>query len=237
MNLGEGRADLLLLAATCLALPTAILISRRHLPLALLWTPLLFYAVSIAWGHVPVYLPAWWPFSYYNVRYGLQLLPAVAVFLGLSCEILSRWVRPRIALPLVAVLIALSYGGVWQKKPICLREAEANGTDRLLFDHSLAAQLRKLPDSATVMMYCGSHSGAIQDAGIPFRRVLREGNHPAWDIALTEPAKAADSIVAIEGDPIALAVRLFPEGLRVSTVIAKPGAPRAVIYSSAIRAH
>ncbi|HEX3542885.1 MAG TPA: hypothetical protein VHT31_00030, partial [Candidatus Acidoferrum sp.] len=40
-----------------------------------LWAPLPFYAISIAYGSVPIFLPVWWPFSYYNVRYGLQLLP------------------------------------------------------------------------------------------------------------------------------------------------------------------
>jgi hypothetical protein len=53
-------------------------------PLLLLWTPLPFYAISIAYGSVPIFLPSWWPYSYYNVRYGTQLLPAVAVFVALA---------------------------------------------------------------------------------------------------------------------------------------------------------
>ena len=46
----------------------------------LLWIPLVFYALSIAYGSVPIFIPTWWPFSYYNVRYGLELLPVFAVF-------------------------------------------------------------------------------------------------------------------------------------------------------------
>ena len=34
----------------------------------------------IAYGSVPIYIPVWYPFSYYNVRYGLELLPVFAVF-------------------------------------------------------------------------------------------------------------------------------------------------------------
>jgi len=45
----------------------------------LLWSPVVFYALSIAYSGVPLFLPAWWPFTWYNLRYGLQLLPLFAV--------------------------------------------------------------------------------------------------------------------------------------------------------------
>jgi hypothetical protein len=53
-------------------------------PLLLLWLPLPFYAYAIAYGSVPIFLPVWYPFSYYNARYGLELLPAFAVFAALA---------------------------------------------------------------------------------------------------------------------------------------------------------
>ena len=46
----------------------------------MLWLPLPFYMLSIAYGGVPIFMPVWWPFSYYNVRYGVELLPGFAVF-------------------------------------------------------------------------------------------------------------------------------------------------------------
>ena len=55
-------------------------------PLLLLWIPVPFYVLSVAYSGVPIYLPPWWPFSYYNVRYGLQLLPAFAVFVSLAAS-------------------------------------------------------------------------------------------------------------------------------------------------------
>src|ERR1039458_9723900 len=46
----------------------------------LLWLPLVFYVYSIAYGSVPVFIPQLWPHSHYNSRYGLELLPALALF-------------------------------------------------------------------------------------------------------------------------------------------------------------
>lgn len=230
LNLGEGPAEYFLFTAAFVALLAAIYFARRFLPLAILWVPVPFYILCIAWGSVPIYQPEWWPFSYYNVRYGLQLLPAVAVFFALACEFAANFFPRRIVTAAAFVLIAASYISVWNKIPICLREAQTNGRDRLQLETAIAAELKTLPSSATFMMDCGPHPGAMQLAGIPFRRVLRESNHPDWTIGLAHPAQAADYLIAFPGDDVARAVRLFPEGLRPIATIGTPVQPGAIIY-------
>ena len=232
LNLGEGWAEYLLLPAAFVGLLSMFYFGRGFWPWALLWTPVPFYAVCIAWGSVPMYQPHWWPFSYYNVRYGLQMLPAVAVFVALGFEFLSKLFSPRLVAALALLTTAISYTSAWQAAPICLREAQANGKVRMEFDHQLAAELAKLPASATLMMDCGAHPGAVQLAGIPFRRVLRESNPPYWEIALSQPAQSADHVIAIAGDDVSRAVRLFPQELHlVATVGTLPG-PKAFIFAS-----
>jgi hypothetical protein len=230
LNLGQGRAEYLLFTAAFIALLAMIYFARRFLPWIVLWMPIPFYILCIAWGSVPIYQPEWWPFSYYNVRYGLQLLPAVAVFFALGCEFAGKFFPRRIVTAAALVLIAASYFTVWNKTPICLREAQANGRERMELELALAAELKRFPASATFMMDCGPHPGAIQLAGIPFRRVLRESNHPDWTIGLAHPAQAADYIIAFPGDDVARAVRLFPEGLRPVATIGTPTRPGAIIY-------
>jgi hypothetical protein len=214
------------------ALLAAVCFSRKHLPLALLWVPAAFYSLSIAYGSVPIYFPHWWPYSYYNVRYGLQLLPAIAVFAALAAEFASHLVPLRLVAGALLLLAMASYIVVWHSTPICLREAEVNGAGRLAFDTKLGNRLKKLQPAATLMMYCGEHPGAIQAAGIPFRRVLREGNHPDWEIGLSDPAQAADYLVAITGDDVALALRLFPRGLALVDTMDAPGRRKAFLYRS-----
>src|SRR6185312_7096672 len=197
LNLGEGRSEYLLFAVAFVALLAALFFARRYLPWTLLWLPAIFYPACIAWGSVPVYVPQWWPFGYYNVRYGLQLLPAVAVFVGLLVEFTAKFF-PRLRCPAAALLLLLagrSYSSVWRHTPISLREAQRNGAARMDFDQRLGAELAKLPPESTIMMDCSSYSGALQAAGIPFRRVLRESNPPYWEIALSQPAQSADYVV------------------------------------------
>ncbi len=46
----------------------------------LLWVPLPFYVYSVAYGSVPIFIPQLYPHSFYNTRYGMELLPALALF-------------------------------------------------------------------------------------------------------------------------------------------------------------
>jgi hypothetical protein len=232
LNMGAGRWEYFLLSAALVAFLAAICFSRRFLPWSLLWTPVLFYVLCVAWGSVPIYFPDWWPYSYYNVRYGLQLLPAMAVFVALAYEFLSKFVAARLVGGLMAVALGGSYFSVWQTTPICLREAQANGKARMMFEEELARELNKLPVSSTLMMDCGAHSGAIQQAGIRFRRVLRESNPPYWEIALSRPAESADYVIAQQGDDVSRAVRLFPQGLERVATVDVSGQPKVFIYRS-----
>lgn len=230
----------LLLAGSVMAVP----FGRRLRPLLLLWLPLPFYVLSIAYGGVPIFLPVWWPFSYYNLRYGLQLLPAFAVFIACLTYFLVRFVpgvvgKTVIALPIFALVVA-SYAGVWRAQPVCVREAWANSRSRVALESQLADHLQALPSDATLLMYLGDHAGAVQRAGIPLRRVIYEGNHRTWirpsdpqglwERALAAPADLAAYALAIDGDPVWAA--LHDRGLLPVARIEVPGQPAATIYQT-----
>jgi hypothetical protein len=212
-------------------------------PLAFLLVPLLFYALSVAYGGVPIFVPPWWPFTHYNVRYGLQLLPAFAAAVALVIDFVLRLVawnwRLRVAcvLGLFALVIG-SYASIWSAVPVSLQEAEVNMGSRNHLEAQLAGWLQKLPADSTLLMYLGDHVGAVQQAGIPFKRVINEGNHRVWmhpqdpeglwESALTDPAKYADYVVAFEGDSVWQAVqgRHLKELVELHTT----GQPRAILY-------
>ena len=64
---------------------------RQIWPVLLLWLPLPFYAYSVAYGSVPIFIPVWRPFSWYNTRYGMELLPAFALFAGCLLPVLTSY--------------------------------------------------------------------------------------------------------------------------------------------------
>ena len=219
----------------------------------LLWIPLPFYALSVAYGSVPIFVPSWWPFSTYNVRYGLQLLPAFAVFVPMgvawilenvvrSWNVSARWRQWSSvgALPGVLILGAGSYAAIWHADPICYREAAVNMRGRIAIDRQLEAWFHSLPAGSTWMMYLGEHVGALEQAGIPLKRVINEGNHRVWqrpsdpeglwERALANPRGYADYAVGFEGDEVWNAANA--QHLTAIVEIHSTGQPAAVLFQA-----
>jgi hypothetical protein len=215
---------------------------RQRWPLLLLLIPIPFYVLSIAYGSVPICFPEWWPFSYYNVRYGLQLLPAFAVFAAMVLQwaiLAARKPALRSGIGCAAiVLVAASYTLVWRSQPVCFREAWANSRSRIALESELGKTLLRIPADSTILMYLGEHVGALQDAGIPLRRTINESNHRPWkdpydpeglwERALADPKQYADCVVTVGDDLVSK--RVNRKDLTSIAVIRTAGEPPATIY-------
>jgi hypothetical protein len=241
-NVAEGKLQQLWVGLLLAGLAVIVAFLRRRWPLLLLALPVVFYTMSIAYASVPIYLPDWWPFSYYNVRFGLELLPAFAVTAAITVHFPLTHVHKRSAKAVIVLCVVLfaaaSDGFVWKAQPICYREAWINSRTRIAFERTLGATLLKLPHDSSLMMYLGDHVGALQDAGIPLRRTINEGNHRPWkrpsdpdglwERALADPQKYVDYVIAIDDDPVAAHVQR--RDLSSMVVVHTTGQPPATIY-------
>jgi hypothetical protein len=241
LNLAEGGWQKLWVALLLAGTLLSCVLGHRLWPLLLLWVPLPFYMLSIAYGGVPIFVPAWWPFSRYNLRYGLELLPAFAVFVALAAYFLAGLLRDAKAkvavVAAVVVFVAGSYASIW-RDPVCFREAWINSRPRIALEGEVAAYLKGLPPDFSLLMYLGDHVGALQQDGIPLRRLICENNHRTWkqpsdpegwwERALTNPERYVDFVIAFEGDPVFTGVQR--QGLFPVAVIHVPGQPQATIY-------
>jgi hypothetical protein len=219
----------------------ALAIRRRiALPSLLLWLPLPFYVYAIAYSSVPIFIPQLWPHSYYNARYGMELLPALAVFTFLAAEyVQQRWLSSqsllsRLFQPLVLVLIILNTVVMVRFIPLVLKEGLVNSTTRIALETSIARELQSFQPDVPILMSTSDHIGALQNAGIPLRRTLNEGDYVSWKAALDAPAEHAAYVIAIVGDPVAKAVNAHPEGLTEMTILCATGQPCARVYRSSL---
>jgi 4-amino-4-deoxy-L-arabinose transferase-like glycosyltransferase len=242
LNMAQADWGRLWLAALLAGTVIILLFEPQCWPLLLFWTPLPFYMLSVAYAGVPIYVPAWWPLSFYNVRYGLELLPAFAALFALTVYFLmnrAASVKGKSAIALVAfILVAASYGFVWQAQPVCFQEAWINSRTRILFEAELTANLKLLPRDSTLLMYLGDHVAALQNAGIPLRQVINENNRRPWkkpidpdglwDRALQNPQAYADYVIAIGNDPVA--EKVSRQQLTSVVVIHTVGQPAATVY-------
>ena len=227
-------------AVMAAALVGAWMVWKRHLHRAalLLWVPLPFYVYSVAWGSVPIFIPQLYPHSFYNSRYGMEMLPALAIFAAFTIMVVERRVRawkPKVAgwmLPLTLVLVAVNLVMMIRSTPLVLQEAQKNSATRIPFETSVAQQLRQAPAGAPILIDTSDHIGALQQAGIPLKQTLSPGDSDSFHRALAAPAESAALVVSFGNDAVAKSVAAHPEGLSEILVMCTSGQGCARFYRS-----
>ena len=237
----------------------------------LLWLPLPFYMYSIAYSSIPIFIPQLYPNAWYNSRYGMELLPAFAIFGTLVVVAFGSWLRESgnreqgignskpsrrakyaqalmpVSLLLIVVNVFCMFGtvgslfqSVTQKKspvwlarpPLVYDEAVVNSRTRIPFEKALAEEMLRAPSNALIMFDTTDHIGAVQDAGIPLKRLISPLDSQNFDAARAAPAQHANLIIALDRDPVAAAVAAHPQGLSEIEVMCHTGQPCARLYRS-----
>jgi hypothetical protein len=249
LNLADGNWGRFWLAAALLALAIGAWKLRvQSASLLLLWVPLAFYALSIAYGSVPLHVYTWWPFATFNQRYGLQLLPMFAVstgvltasvfLLGKSFGAAGRHGGKLAAL--ILALVAVSYASLWKAEPQCLKEARRNWEIRHTLNSAVQRVVAQLPKNSIFLMDLGEHVGVMEQAGIPLRHIVNNENHRPWkrptdpeglwERALADPPRYVDFVIAFDGDPVDQGAN--KTNLTVLAEIHATGQPHARIYAA-----
>jgi hypothetical protein len=205
-------------------------------PLILLALPPAFYLWSLHSGGTPIFVPTQWPFSYYNTRYGLTLLPLAAF----AAAAVVAWAPPRLRSIATAAVIAIGLIP-WVIDPrlenvITWKESQVNSVARREWTSEAAEFLHAnyRPGSGVFTTF-GDITGIFQRARIPLRDTLTWDNWPEWPAAVARPDLflREEWAVAIGGDPVQTAInRAYLRGPRytLQKIIVVKGAPVVEIY-------
>jgi 4-amino-4-deoxy-L-arabinose transferase-like glycosyltransferase len=243
-----GLGTFLLLTALFGAAWSWLTVRRRAISwaLLLLWFPVPFYAYSISWGSVPIFMPIWWPHSYYNLRYGLELLPAIALTLGFSAQFALAAVREfkpglrgrswqSFAVAALLALCLINSIQMLRERPLVYVEGTKNLQAHRPYELAIPPVLRSLlatRPGAPLLTITSLDPQIIARTGIPLRQTINESDLWIYDAALAAPASHAAIILAFDGDDVDRAVRFRPEHLTLVQRFTAPGQPAATIYAS-----
>jgi hypothetical protein len=207
----------------------------------LLWLPVPFYAYSVAYGSVPIFLPPWWPHSWYNTRYGMEMMPAFALGLGFAAQFLLSVVREfkpgwvRYAAAALFAVVALNAGQMVRERPLVYVEGTKNLESRRRLEIEIPPALRALlakRPGGTVLMDTSVFPSLVALTGIPFRQTINESDLWIYNDALAAPAAHAAIVLAFDGDEIDRAVKAHPEGLTAVRKFITAEQPAGTIYVS-----
>lgn len=187
---------------------------RRSAVGLLFLVPLPFYIHALAYAAVPLYVPTLFPWTYYNLRYGLEMMPALALLPSLTLSAsLPRKVRYGLLGLFLVVLAAEAYtkasGGV--QELAVLKEGILNSPCRSRRQQAIIRLLRGQYDGERVLMAAGKWPCILPEVGIYYRHTLTDANRRYWTRLRTEPERWVGWIIRGDGDAVDELMRTHPQ--------------------------
>jgi hypothetical protein len=195
-------------AVACIAYLKKLSLLRITSALVLL-SPFLFNVITLYMGQSVIFLPGITPanfeYNLFNVRYGILLIPAIAIFLGYF------WSHTRLAIPLLAIIVLLQYGPylAGQQKPITLEDGTIGLSAGIQPD--AGRWLATHYNGGYVLLDDFARTVSIIKSNLPMDKVIYIGSKPYWDESLKSPEKYATWIVMQKNDSIWSSINVKPE--------------------------
>jgi len=190
---------------------------RRRAVCLLLLVLLPFYVQAMAGAAVPLYVPAYFPHSYYNLRYGIEMLPGIALLASFAVSPTVTWgLRTAIlaaCLAVVGVQNAWMLAGGARKLPM-VTEGILNSPCNTEPDQTLIAFFRSHYDGKRILMQSGEWPCVAPTLDIHYRNILSGNNRTYWRKLPNGAEKFVDWIVSGENDPVDILMRTYPEAFK-----------------------
>jgi hypothetical protein len=191
--------------------------SRRGAVAVLFIVPLPFYIQAMAHAAIPLYVPTLFPNTFYNLRYGIAMIAAVALFPSfVFSPRLGKHLRI-IMLILFLLLLGRQFAGLtsggFRDLPV-VTEGILNTPCRAQRQRAIIEFLRGRYDGERVLVAVGKWPCVMPETGIYFRDTLTDQNRKYWPKMKTEPQKWAGWIIRGDGDAIDSLMLAYPQAFR-----------------------
>lgn len=204
--------------------------SRRKARVAalLLLVPLPFHVQALTTAALPLYVPTLFPNTYWNLRLGIEMLPAAALFPTFLIPASgSRRVRWGVfALLLTCVLLPHAWTArSGPSELVVAREGVLNNPCLGKRQQLLTDFMRKNYDGGNILLSAGKWPCALPELGIPFRNTVSDANPEEWEEAAVHPEQMVRWIVRGNDEPVDWLMSSHPEAFRPFDLVSEDEVP------------
>jgi hypothetical protein len=155
-----------------------------------LFAPLVFNILALYMGHSVLFIQEISGNTWFNVRYGVMLMPSFAVFAGYLFERLKKVKATVISLTAVVLIFAfLSFDSV------TIDDAMHGASQKNVEEISNWLRVNTAESDDFILVSAASHDAILFTAGMPMRRYIHEGTGRYWENAIEEPESWARWII------------------------------------------
>jgi len=201
--------------------------ARRSAALLFL-LPLPFHIQSMAHAAVPLYVPTLFPNTYWNLRLGMEMLPAVALLASFLLPArLPKTERWAFACLILSVIVGQH---VWTASRgaaelAIAKEGVLNTPCKSKRQRDLTQFLRENYDGQMILAAAGKWPCVMPALGIPFRKTLSDANRDYWRKMSGEPDRFVEWIIRGEDDPVDWLMRAHPDAFTKFEIVFQESVP------------
>ncbi|MBI2611525.1 hypothetical protein HYW54_02140 [Candidatus Gottesmanbacteria bacterium] len=189
-NSGAFTALLGLVGAILLLLDKSIKLSLRASIIGLLFTPFLFNILALVLGHSVLFVQGISGDTWFNVRYGVMMMPSIAIFVGYLIYRLAnlKWV-------IVGLLLFVTTFSFLNGDAVTIDDALVGSSQKNVSEVSGYLKAHATDKKGFILISAASHDAIIFSSGLPMKRFIHEGTGSYWESATTSPDRWARWIV------------------------------------------
>ncbi len=148
----------------------------------LLLVPMAFNITALFLGHSVLYIQGLSGQTWFNVRYGIMLMPAFAIFTAYVAERL-----PRLRGVIIGLLLFVTFFAISSQDAVTIDDARVGSSQKNVSEVSGYLKDHAANEKGFILISAASHDAIIFSSGLPMKRFIHEGTGAYWDTATTVP--------------------------------------------------
>lgn len=164
----------------------------RNIKLAslVLFSPLLFNIIALYLGHSVLFIPEINGESLFNIRYGIMLMPTIAIFVGF---LIGK--SGRLKTLLAGIFMFMCFIANANHEAVTIDDARVGSSQKNVSEVSIYLAQHAKDQPGFILISAASHDAIIFSSGLPMKRFIHEGTGSYWEAATLLPDHWARWIV------------------------------------------
>jgi hypothetical protein len=155
-----------------------------------LFAPLLFNIIALFFGHSVLFVQGINGNTWFNIRYGIMLVPTIAIFSGFLIDRLTS-----LRIVFIGLFIFVSYFSIISYDAVTIDDARVGSSQKNVSEVSGYLANNATNKKGFILISAASHDAIIFSSGLPMSRFIHEGTGEYWTSATTSPDRWARWIV------------------------------------------
>ncbi len=159
-----------------------------------LFAPLVFNILALFMGQSVLFIQGLSGNTWFNVRYGLMLMPSIAIFIG---YLIGR--AQKMKLLIIGILLFVAFFTFVNHDAVTIDDAQVGSSQKNVSEVSGWLK-NNAGDDGFILISAASHDAIIFSSGYPMKKFIHEGTGNYWLAATSSPDRWARWIIMRTND-------------------------------------